>query len=877
MSFLYRVPLFQFNIEDPASLEHNREIILKAIKLSSTDFSRELAGIPFHNLDEKLKIKLRKYLLRGRFRPTPFGGFAGVGKGKWGKDFKLDFPLSPNKISDKNQPDSNVITLKPNNCFDSNYCLVPGAHKKQGYYHALVYDKLDQSWTKCTLPVNQLFETLFETAADKPIKFHEFHQLLDPQNSSNTIVQAKNLWKQILDTGFLTPENGMKSKKKGVDMVLENSVEIPEKIRQQLQQFIDSAGSLFAREESMYLKDFKKWLTHQYDDRYVSLHDLMTTSEFMTSIFQQQNKPKVEKDFASSVVGNNNQKTIDLQQFYPKKVLDEDIYDVQLLYRLNHKGNPVIENMVCNRPFVYTGRFNRDPRILSHSQKISKNIYTDDQVIYAHVKVHENEPVNHICDIKNIFNYEITAFQPVSKNQLNFKDLYLGIYQNKIHLIHKPSGRQVIPVVMHPLNGEQITHPVLRLLWEAAHQDRFRFLPYQSSIFTQSPYCPQLNWGDLCLQSNRWKLSKERLADTKGLSQRLDEMDIPQHILAGNQDRELLLNRHNQDDLHILWQELQRNGILSLSNPRWYPSCLFQSTSGTAAYPQFVFQYSRPQLVPKIDNVFNPLAEKQKNCLCFTIQACDSEVSEVLECLFHRMGEADFTSRVPCWFFLIYGKKGASEIRLRILDILPEETPNLLTHFASLFSQENWEWKIASYFPETVKYGNKGLKTSHRLFHLESKFLATKSDGITHMNLPSLWKENFLVSLWRTIFTQSPNYRQVFTELQKDVKSLSSELVRKYKIGFLYLKTTDTSYFEPDEYLEIIQSHEYFYSNSATAVPLLLNHLHMMVNRFFPTNTLDHERRIRYRIYRETGKHIYSQPKAITTASAFKPRPQLTC
>tara|TARA_R110000850_G_scaffold238972_1_gene363766 strand:- start:3058 stop:3783 length:726 start_codon:yes stop_codon:yes gene_type:complete len=241
------------------------------------------------------------------------------------------------------------------------------------------------------------------------------------------------------------------------------------------------------------------------------------------------------------------------------------------------------------------------------------------------------------------------------------------------------------------------------------------------------------------------------------------------------------------------------------------------------------------------------------------------------------MGEADFTSRVPCWFFLIYGKKGASEIRLRILDILPEETPNLLTHFASLFSQENWEWKIASYFPETVKYGNKGLKTSHRLFHLESKFLATKSDGITHMNLPSLWKENFLVSLWRTIFTQSPNYRQVFTELQKDVKSLSSELVRKYKIGFLYLKTTDTSYFEPDEYLEIIQSHEYFYSNSATAVPLLLNHLHMMVNRFFPTNTLDHERRIRYRIYRETGKHIYSQPKAITTASAFKPRPQLTC
>ncbi|WP_339750784.1 lantibiotic dehydratase [Algoriphagus aquimarinus] len=101
MNFLYRIPLFHFNIEDPEVLEQNRETILESIKLSSTVFYRELKGKAFADLDKNLRIKLRKYLIRGRFRPTPFGKFAGVGLGKWGKEINLGFPLQTKEVEGK--------------------------------------------------------------------------------------------------------------------------------------------------------------------------------------------------------------------------------------------------------------------------------------------------------------------------------------------------------------------------------------------------------------------------------------------------------------------------------------------------------------------------------------------------------------------------------------------------------------------------------------------------------------------------------------------------------------------------------------------------------------------------------------------------------
>ncbi|MDR7130993.1 hypothetical protein J2X69_003352 [Algoriphagus sp. 4150] len=867
MNFLYRIPLFHFDIEDPAVLEQNRKTILEAIKLSSPVFYRELEKKRFEELDNKLRIKLRKYLLRGRFRPTPFGRFAGVGLGNWGKEMNLKFPLQAAHITE-NKPDRSLTPKVSNlNHFESDYHLVPGIHKKHGYYHAMVYDTIGQHWTGCKLLQNSLFETLIQSATKQPLNFKRFQQLLHPQEPGMETGQVENLWKQILDTGFFVPEHGNEDQPTGgTDMVLENNPEIPESTKKQLLQFIDAAGCLFSKEESTYLQEFTKWFTNSFDDRYVNLNGLLTHSEFLSGQFRHRSKPTIQKDFATSVVGNQDQKFIDLKKLFPNKEPDDGIHDIQILFRLDAIGNPVIENMVCNRPFVYTGRFNRDSGIQAYSRKIKNNIYQNKEHIYAHIRLQESAAIQHICNVTNIFDYEITPFAPQRKNQLGFDELYIGIYQNQIQLIHKPTGKKVIPVIMHPLNGAQITHPIIRLLWETAHQDRYRFLPYHSNTLSNLLYCPQLNWGKLCIQSSRWKLDRESLSDQKELTKKLNEMGLPKKILAGNMDRELLLDRDNPDDMQILWHELKRNTTLNLTNPVWFPSGVFRSAEGTSAYPQFVFHYSRPQHIPKPDLYFNPITKMQKNCLCFTIVVCDSEVPEVLERIFHYMEIEGIHTKVPCWFFLIYDKNGATEIRLRLLDIAPEPQQELLSQLGYKFSQENWDWKTAPYFPETIKYGIKGLDTSHRLFHLESKFLATKTGEILPLNCSPKYKEDLIARIWLLILTQSPYYYELFEELKEDVKCIQSDLIKTYKSGFKYLSKNDNQEFAIDKYLSTIRSHEYFYAGRKSAVPLLLNHLHMMVNRFVPQETLHHERRIKYRLYRELGKQLYTNPSVTTTS-----------
>ncbi|WP_057940206.1 lantibiotic dehydratase [Algoriphagus resistens] len=871
MNFLYRIPLFHFDIEDPEVLEQNRVTILEAIKLSSPVFYRKLKEKPFAELDRNLKIKLRKYLLRGRFRPTPFGMFAGVGLGSWGKEMNLSFPVQTAEISKKKPYGSPKPIESIFNHFESDYHLIPGIHKKHGYYHAMVFDTKSKSWNGCRLPVNNLFETLIQTASGQTINFNVFHQLLNTRQSTIPAEQAKLLWEQILDTGFLTPDYGMYPQETGKDMVVKNPLEIPESTRKQLQQFIDAAGNLFSKEESTYLRDFKNWFANQFDDRYVNLNDLLTHSEFLSRQFQHQSKSTSQKDFATSVLGNQDQKSLDLQKFIPKKELDAGIHDIQILFRLDAIGNPVIENMVCNRPFVYTGRFNRESGIENHSRKIRNNIYQNQEHIYAHIQLQESAAIQHICNVTNIFDYEITPFTPREQNQLGFDELFIGIHDNRILLIHNPTGKQVIPVVMHPLNGEQITHPILRLLWEAAHQDRYRFLPYQSNTLSQIPYCPQLNWGKICLQSSRWKLDREINSDPKELTKKLDSRGIPKQILAGHTDRELLLNRDNPEDLQILRQELRRNKTLSLSDPAWFPSGIFRSANGTAAYPQFVFHYSRPQHVPTSGWSFNPVTTTQENCLCFTFTLCDTELPEVLERLFSHMDEPEISSKIPVWFYLIYGKNGATEIRLRLLDVSRKQKNELLATFSEVFSQEDLDWKTAPYFPETSKYGIKGLETSHRLFHLESEFLASKTNKLLHLNYSPTYKEDLITRLWLIILTQSPNYCQLFRELKDSVKSMPSELVKTYKSEFMYLGKSKKELFSLETYLNTIRSHEYFYAAGNTAIQVLFNHLHMMVNRFFPMDTQNFERRIRYRLYRETGKQIYSIPRTITD---FSPKPE---
>lgn len=858
MSFLYRIPLFHFNIEDPRAVEENRKLILDAIRLSSPDFVKEIQDEQFEKLDLKTQLTLKKYLIRGRFRPTPFGNFAAVGIGNWGTKFNLPLPLSTIKlISTNTKPQVSDQESK------ISFQLLPRIHKKHKHYHGLIFDFQNQEWTAISLKENKILEILLKKAKDHSVTFSTFFQLLHPKETGASKSEIKALWKQILGTGILIPKSSPQNQKQGIDLLVTNQLEINNRIQAQLQEFLHQAGSLFRKEESPYLVDFKMWFTDRYEDRFVSIGELLKNSEFQNNTFHQPNQSASTHANETPFLFPQENTPIDLKNHFLQQPLDKAIYDIQLVYRLDPEGNPVIENMVCNRPFVYTGRFNRERQINTFTQEIKNRVYTNETTIYAHINIHEKSSINHICDVENIFDFEFTPYQPISDNQLDFQDCFLGIHADRIILYHHPSNRPIIPVVLHPLNGSYITHPGIRLLWEIAHQDRFRFLPYQYNILTETTGCPQLNWGNLCLQSKRWKITSDSIPTVEDLKQKIENLDLPNRFLAGNQDLELVLSKNNQVDLLILFKELQRGKNLVLSEPLWIESNFFQ-IQGMNSYPQLVYQYSRPKPEPKLDDdfIFNPIETTQSNCLCFTIQTGREETPEVMDQLFHHLQKKAIASLIPSWYFLVYGKEHCIEIRLRILHLTPKKSKKLLSKLSCSFIQENWKWKIVDYHPEFRKYGTTGLESSHGLFHLESDFLSSASKGTRNMDLSTTIKENLILELWKSIFQFNQHITQIFKELKHAVKSMDPNLIKDFRKNFHYL-TKRSKRFPNSIYLNLIQSHEFYNATESQTIYFLFNHLHMMVNRFFLTNSPRFEQKIHYRLYRELGKQIYqrSSPK----------------
>ncbi|WP_026968192.1 lantibiotic dehydratase [Algoriphagus terrigena] len=860
MEFIYRIPLFQFDHENPEELEQNRPEILEAISLSSPEFSQELAKKPFAELEHKLKIKLRKYLLRGRFRPTPFGRFAGVGIGKWGANLKLETPFRITDLPSSEQSNTKSTLPGP---YEGLYRLLPGISKKHGYYHATVWDGETDRWVDCKVQENSLLDELLEIP--QPFDFQQFAGLLDIQEPGPSLEMAKHTWNDILATGLLTPE-WLPRIPAGTDSVLSNPLELPKTAESILTQFTETAGHLFAPEGSNYVQAFIDWFAGSYDDRFVVLEDLLKEREFVSGHFLDRPTKSMDREdvLAALLCEKGGEKAIDLSRSFPKAPLQENIYDLQLLYRLDANRNPVIENMVCNRPFVYLGRFTRDPRIADYAGKVRDVIYPNQDILYAHVALRETAAIDHICDVRNLFDYEITPFASTSEKKLGLRDLWIGISGKRIVLVHKKSGFQVLPVILHPLNGNQVTHPVLRLLWETAHQNNYRFLPYQSKTLRDLPYCPRLNWGPVCLQPGKWTLKKESYPNRKSLQDRLDQLNAPQFLLAGNLDRELLINRFRPEDFTILWQELQRNGSISATEALWYPSDLFQSEKGVPLYPQFVYHSSKQQVIPKIGPVFNPLSDPRKDCLCFSIQAGHSDTGEVLERLLHQLNEWKFPNQKIPWYFLQYGKNGATEIRLRLLDIPHSRASRWLLRLGAFFISEGLTWKTTDYFPETRKYGITGLACSHKMFWLESAFLAGRNrDGTLNFHLPDLWKEDLTVWLWLTILRESQHAAALFRELRAQVLNMPVSETRALKKTYSPVEKPDLENFPIEEYLQTIANHEYFSAGTDQSGNLLFNHLHMMVNRFFPADTREREGRIRYRLYRELGRWMHTDKQAV--------------
>lgn len=873
MNFIYRIPLFDFDINNPVDVKNHRKQILSAIQLSSPSFSQKLSKHSFEDLDYETYLKLKKYLIRGRYRPTPFGEFAACGLANFGK-----IPSTVIQIETEEITSSKPISHREDN-YTIFYQAVPGIHTFLDRYQGVIFDTKSQKWIQSSIPKNSLMDSILK----KPINFEKFSEMFEsaiPNSGLRSEIQS--LWKELLESGFLSikgsrkiPQPSFKKQDVGKDLYSKNKLEIDPAIESQLSNVVNEIGHLFQKEESKYLSDFKNWFSDKFDDRYCPLESLLSESEFISLTFSTENishSPEAMFDFFNGIQNKklHQSNSIDLQEIFEKSPLPDEIFDIQFLYRLDKNGRPIIENIVCNRPFVYHGRFSKVNPISHLGSEIKEKIFTDPSVIYATLELIESDTINHICDTKSSFKYQISPLPFDSPNNLKFSELYLGLESNRFFLIHQ-SGKQVCPIVLHPLNGSQITHPIMKLLWELAHQDRYRFKPFASPLFNQLSTKPRLYWNDTCLQAQKWVLKKNDPILPENLKKSLDEYAIPEHFLAGSQDQELLLQKNKKDDLDILYKELQKRRSLTISECPWIQSEVFQNEKKDNLYPQFVFQFSRKKNNNQARNPFNPINKPQINCLYLIIPCLPGKLEDLLCALFNSIKQFQTVNGQLEWFFLQYPKNKHTEIRLRVLNLTTTKKQNLTIQLLTQFEEEKLQWKMETYFPEKNKYGEESLNVSHQLFYMESLFLSQVNEHKEmNLELSEPVKLSTITQIWLPIFLQSDYKAEYFQKLKQLIKALGYKNKNQFQCELKKHQNSASkhlSLFPIERYHYLIQSHEFYLKGYKTQTQLLFNHLHMMVNRFFPTDTKLQEEKTWYFLYRELGEAMFGLRKSIQPSS----------
>ena len=856
MDFLYRIPLFQFDISNQEEIAKNWEEILEAIKFSSKDFYDSIKSTQFDKLDQRSKIKLYKYLIRGRFRPTPFGKLAGVGLGKWSnahlpiqfKDIKESTKFRFTNLYQESQPKQD------------SFRLVPGISKRLGYIQAYIYNKTSSRWKLCKILPNRVFDLILEKFAHSEIDYKRFSIAMEGEFGEEGTKLASEFWNMILETGFLYPARP----KRKLDFnsgntFLGNLLKVSNSVEKRLDEFVKGSGNLFVKEKSPYLTNFKKWFADCYDDRYITLANLLENPHFKTGLFSSVDNAS---DFTSEKIDIQHRNLseidrIDLEKTVSKIELAPEIFDVQVLFRLDVSGNTIIENIVCNRPFVYIGRFNQYKEIKAFSGRIKERIYQDQEFIYANIGLMETPAINTICDVENIFEWEISPLPNNNPKNIGYEDIWIGLLEGRILLYHEKTGKVIVPVVLHPLNGKEISHPIQRLLWEIAHQDRFRFLPY---TMHDREYSPGYYWEGLCIQPKRWQINLQTIPSQNDLRFYLDQIGISDVFHAGNQDQELLINRKVELEMEVLWDELKKKKKLTLCEVHWYQSNSESINPSPRLYPQFVYQFSKPiEPVKRIDS-FNPQSNYDKNWLCLVLESNSSELEDTLEKIGVYLSSLSKREEKNQWFYVVYPKLNFIEIRIRFLISEITKKHHFSTKLSFFFDKENINWKTAKYYPEFNKYGKEGLQTSEHLFCLESDFILLGSSAINQkLFLEETLKKDIVVALWKMVFQAKDLSGDMFILFKNMVKRFTPDLTARFKREFKPVMEVDFHQFPIEDYLFRISRHEFYNKTQKEKENLLLNHLHMMINRFFPMNSFLVEKELWYRLYRELGREIFKK------------------
>lgn len=529
----------------------------------------------------------------------------------------------------------------------------------------------------------------------------------------------------------------------------------------------------------------------------------------------------------ADILGFNNK--ADMPEFY-------DVYG-EIFKDQNGKEEFVINSLLGN--YTYGASFGRFIKELPDVEDYICNYYQSQDIIYAQLDFFPNdEKIAFILDIPCLMDFKLSLnIFGENKYDLPLNDIYIvALENNKLCLWSKKYNKEVIIVAPYFINDIYYP-PIYSFLLSICSQTKTRFNFQFLGQIKILCHIPRIRYNNIILSKEKWKLSKG-LFDSNNwvysFKSVCKKYNIPQYVYFCEADMKIVINTKYEEDIVFLKKKLEKKNLLIIEEV--YKQ--FKNNFICKQQKHYVHELAVPIINrTKLNNlsslnirefISKPLTYKD-GYIYFKIYAAQNNENKIItDYLFLLYTNLCNAKKIKRMFFIRYHDVFGSHIRVRFLNILPQNIGEVILEIDSL-RQDLLDAKLASnivfdtFVPEYNRYGGViNYEIIEKYFCNETELVVDYLRNIDAYPLKKVFWAYYFLSLCRVFFTDYNEVRTLFSckyygysdeirEIKKDIKDMCegkkySEDISKIKKRIHHLNALNFNEINVDERKRIVSS-----------------------------------------------------------------------
>ncbi|TDG34865.1 hypothetical protein EZJ43_16355 [Pedobacter changchengzhani] len=796
-SLILRTPKFSVN----ATLAPNWIQLKEAIKISSSSFYETIKDINAADLDslpQKIQFTIWKYFNRAKFRPTPYGTFAGFSFLDKNSD-KSDGKILVRKELVLHEfidwPVKNTIRQNEEELFDRNnklftnssFYLTPQSIRyiacTNGQFELAEIDQNEvvlQILNACLKP--KKFNDLAGDIEHDGLGVEEIFSLVNDMIALQLLfsdrhpnIIGEDYFERIdLQSEPETPKYIL-AERKVIAGNLDTSILVA------LPKLIELLQQLTSKNEKTAFKNFINRFIAKFDQREVMLnvaldpelgvgYDDLEHGEasddfvnYFANLAAIEAKPSpldfVRKAIKSKLLAGEFEvgKTL----FLEKISQPSDIAVTQLPNTINLMMC-VVDDFVCIEQLggstanSLSGRFTiANDAIYNFTKQIAEvEANANPNVLFFDVGYMVESEVDNINRRKQIYDYQVAILNfDTSNDPLSMSDMMLSVRNGEVILRSKKYKKRLIPKLSSAYNYSRSDLSVFRLFCDLQHQGvQSNLLLKLEHLFPDLNYYPRFQYKNLILSMARWKIVQEALFEAIGKNNDLDlcrlylkNRGIVEYFKTGNGDQTLCFNLNDDLDLKYFIQYMQKQKSCFLEEVKLPTSPLIADLDGNAYNGQFVLALTHDKQIYNgiydgEDLASTPIKRffaPGEEWVYFEV-FCHQQRSDSLLATSINSYLVEYGNLIKSWFFIRYNEQG-DHIRLRILLHNPEDGQKLIGALSNLLKDELIvgivsDVVVKTYRREIERYGNDLMEDVEQHFAIDSAYVLSLIQTATSIN-----------------------------------------------------------------------------------------------------------------------------------------------